>query len=841
MNRRIPAALAVGAIALTLTACSSGSTDDPSAGGDQTGDAVAQDVTITYTNFISNGGNEDNLATIVSAFEAANPGVTVDVTTLPYADYGTALQTDLAAGTVADVFDLEYASYGAYQASGVLAPLDGFDASVYTPSLLEAYQTDGTQYALPSSFSDVVLFYNKDLFDAAGLDYPTSSWTWADEQAAAEKLTDAGAGVWGDYQPISYYEFYKALVQNGAQFLSDDGTSVAFDSPAGIEAAEWLIGKSGATMPTAEQGAGTPDFDTTLFTGGKLAMWHTGIWMFGAAADADLNWDIAVEPGSTTQASAMFSNALGVSATSDHVTEATAFAAFLSGSQDAAQVRLDAGWELPPISDESVLSSYLEKGDPANRQAVFDSLEHVALPPTVGDKQNEMVDIINAQLTEAAAGRMMAAEALDEAASQINALLAGCRRAGLPPRPPPPGSRTPPSPGPAPRPHSRGDPEMTRPRPARAATRAEQAARSHAVIAAHQHRSGAYPASPTFSAYRGYAWLRDGSFVADGMSRWGDVGSAEAFHDWAAGVLVDRSDRVGSIVADVAAGREVPVSAMLPTRFTLDGADGSDPWWDFQTDGYGMWLWAVTEHARRHGVHLARWAPAIDLATDYLLAVGDRPCYDWWEEHVEQVHTSTLGAVRAGLLAAVAGGTLDPARAERAATAAAGLRSRVLTDGLARGRAADPADVHLAKWFGSDQVDASLAACVVPFGLAPLGSDLARATLDAVSRDLDVDGGVHRFAADVFYGGGQWPLLSCLLGWNLLAAGDRAGAERHLDWALATATPTGDLPEQVPDHLLHPEHRDEWLHRWGPVATPLLWSHGMVLTLTTALSEDEPR
>jgi ABC-type glycerol-3-phosphate transport system substrate-binding protein len=56
---------------------------------------------------------------------------------------------------------------------------------------------------------------------------------------------------------------------------------------------------------------------------------------------------------------------------------------------------------------------------------VFDSLEKVALPPTVGDKQNQMVDIINAQLTEAAAGRMTATQALDEAAKQIDALLAG--------------------------------------------------------------------------------------------------------------------------------------------------------------------------------------------------------------------------------------------------------------------------------------------------------------------------------------------------------------------------------------------------------------------------------
>src|SRR4029453_364365 len=167
-------------------------------------------------------------------------------------------------------------------------------------------------------------------FDAAGLDYPTSDWTWAEEQAAAEKLTDAAAGVWGDHQPVSFYEFYKVLAQNGGEFLDDSGTEVAFNSPEGIEAAQWLVDKSGTVMPTIEQGQGTPDFDTNPFTDGKLAMMHTGIWVFGSVADVPFGWDIAVEPGNTEQASAVFSNAVGVSSGSKHPEAAAKFAEFLT-------------------------------------------------------------------------------------------------------------------------------------------------------------------------------------------------------------------------------------------------------------------------------------------------------------------------------------------------------------------------------------------------------------------------------------------------------------------------------------------------------------------------------
>ncbi|WP_454131459.1 ABC transporter substrate-binding protein [Microbacterium lacticum] len=413
MNRTAPlAGIGVLAVAgLALTGCSGSTT--PSDGGA---------VTITYTNFISAGGNEDNLQKIVDAFEAENSGITVEVTTLPYADYFTALQTDLAGGTSSDVFDIEFANYAAYQQSGVLAPLEGVDTSAYQTSLADAYATDGTQYALPSSFSNVVLFYNTDLFDAAGLEYPTSDWTWADEKAAAEKLTDTAAGVWGDYQPISYHEFYKAVAQAGGEFLTADG-KLGFNSPEGIAAAEWLVGKSGTTMPTAEQGAGTPDFDSGLFAGGKLAMWHSGIWMFGTLADASIGWDIAVEPGDTQHASALFSNAVAVSAGTKNKEAATKFAEFLTSSKTTVDTRLEAGWELPPIADETALSAYLDITPPTNRQAVLDSLEEVALAPSIGDGQAEMQDIVTEELTEAAAGRKTVEQALADAETRITPLL----------------------------------------------------------------------------------------------------------------------------------------------------------------------------------------------------------------------------------------------------------------------------------------------------------------------------------------------------------------------------------------------------------------------------------
>ncbi|MFT4028274.1 MAG: glycoside hydrolase family 15 protein [Protaetiibacter sp.] len=352
---------------------------------------------------------------------------------------------------------------------------------------------------------------------------------------------------------------------------------------------------------------------------------------------------------------------------------------------------------------------------------------------------------------------------------------------------------------------------------------------SHDLIVGNQHENGAYPASPTFSAYRGYSWLRDGAFIAEGVSRYGDVESANRFHDWVAARLTERRGQVDDLIARRGRGEMLQAADMLPTRFPIEDPTEPDTWWNFQTDGYGTWLWSVVVHAERHGQQLDRWKSGIERAVDYAATFWDVPCYDWWEENVDRRHGSTLGALFGGLSAIARVAVLDPGRRDAALEAADGIRRLVLAEGLS----AD--GTHLAKWLGNDAVDASLASCVIPFGLVAADAPIARATIAAVSEDLDIDGGVHRYLADVFYGGGQWLLLSCLLGWNEVAAGRPDAALAHLRWVADHLTPDGEFPEQVPDHLLHPEHREHWIGEWGPVATPLLWSHGMYLILADEL------
>ncbi|MBH0109115.1 hypothetical protein I6E81_02920 [Salinibacterium sp. NG22] len=356
---------------------------------------------------------------------------------------------------------------------------------------------------------------------------------------------------------------------------------------------------------------------------------------------------------------------------------------------------------------------------------------------------------------------------------------------------------------------------------------ASLAAHSVELISALQHPSGAYPASPTFSAYTGYSWFRDGAFIADGMSSANAIDSASRFFDWCASILIARRGQIETIERAEAAGTPLDNSQMLATRFTFDGAEGDDDWWDFQTDGYGTWVWAVVAHAQRHDLDLDRWREGIELSVRYLLATWERPCFDWWEEFETERHVSTLGCVIAGLSAAASTDVLSVDVATRARDAASAARELIETDGVRDG--------HLVKWLGSDAVDGSLAALISPLAVVDGSRTLARATVAQIDHDLTVDGGVHRYLGDTFYGGGQWPLLSCMLGLAFAAGGNTARARSQLQWAAETVTTDNFLPEQVDDDLLDPSRVAEWRERWGSVATPLLWSHAMYVRLAVEI------
>ena len=363
------------------------------------------------------------------------------------------------------------------------------------------------------------------------------------------------------------------------------------------------------------------------------------------------------------------------------------------------------------------------------------------------------------------------------------------------------------------------------------------------VLRAGQHPGGGYVACPTYPTYR-YAWLRDGAFCAYAMGLHAKHGSAAAFHGFVARTLLRYQGLFEAATTAGTHGATVP--HLPPTRYTLTGhlekpdwledsgqpvnagkpADsGQAAWPNFQLDGYGTWLWALAQHVR-HGHPLTTdQQEAAALVSRYLQVTGTWNCFDCWEEHQQWRHTSTLGAVITGLTAAA------ELIGDNAATEHAGALHGLLLDEHVR-------DGAFIKHTGNDGVDASLLWLATPFAVVPADDPIMQRTVARIVDELTgPSGGVRRYLGDTFYGGGEWVLLTAWLGIHMAAVGDLNGACQRLDWVESLFTANGHLPEQLTEHPQAPDMVAPWVTRWGPVATPLLWSHAMHLVLVQSLRD----
>ena len=389
----------------------------------ETSGTEPENVTITYCNFNSSGGNEETLQKMVDAFQEEYPYITVEVETIGYDDYFTQMQTRVAGGTAPDCYELNIENFAAYANKGMLAEISGIDVSGLNETALNAFNVKGVQYGLPESFSNVVLIYNKDLFDQAGVAYPTADWTQDDLQAAAEAIRALGDDIFGIWQPITYNEFFKVVAQYGGALLNEDKTAFSINSPENIQAAQALVDRvlvSNVQPNTVQQG-GMGDWD--MFMSGRLGMIPTGIWAFQTFTEnCDFDWDIAVEPGSTQKATHFFSNCVVLNPESKNQEAAATWLAWLTSSTRSAEIRLEAGWDLPALSDMDALASYLEITPPENREAVFESLNYLAMPPVIEDYAL-MSDIIGQYLAAAADGTMTVEDALNAAQADCEAQI----------------------------------------------------------------------------------------------------------------------------------------------------------------------------------------------------------------------------------------------------------------------------------------------------------------------------------------------------------------------------------------------------------------------------------
>ena len=342
------------------------------------------------------------------------------------------------------------------------------------------------------------------------------------------------------------------------------------------------------------------------------------------------------------------------------------------------------------------------------------------------------------------------------------------------------------------------------------------------IILSNQDPSGAFIACPNFPIYH-YSWFRDGAFIAYAMDIAGRHESAARFHQWAAGAINRRSDVVRKAVELAGKGGPLGPDALLHTRYTLDGEEvAGEAWPNFQLDGFGTWLWSLAQHLQRSKTALSEdWKRAAGLTAQYLSTLWQRPCYDCWEEFPDKVHTHTLAAIYGGLNAHT---TLTGAdHGEDLQAISNYIKSSLVVDD------------YFVKFLGDTRVDASLLGISTPYRAVSPADPIMRETVARIERTLRKGEGVHRYIDDTYYGGGEWVLLAGWLGWYYAETDQLDKACSLLNWMELQADERGFLPEQTPTNLNDSDQYGPWVKRWGPVATPLLWSHAMYILLRYAV------
>lgn len=369
------------------------------------------------------------------------------------------------------------------------------------------------------------------------------------------------------------------------------------------------------------------------------------------------------------------------------------------------------------------------------------------------------------------------------------------------------------------------------------------------VILQNQHQSGAYVASPNFPTYH-FCWLRDGSFIAYSMDLVNHHESAKRFYRWVGTTIQRYSGKVDVLADQLKAGKTPDNDGILNTRFTLDGFEenSESQWGNFQVDGYGSWLWGLAEHVRMTGNHdlLAELKQPILTTLRYLKLAWQLPNYDCWEEHPEYLHPYSLATTYGGLKAMAElkqAGLLDFVDQDVDGFAQE-VRQFLLAHAIHEGKFVK----HITPAKGAKPfspltesgVDSSLLGLVIPYGAFDLDDPVVLQTVAAIESDLHLPGGgVYRYKEDVYYGGGEWILLTAWLGWYYAQVGSIDKARDLLKWIESVADQQGDLPEQVSEHALSPKNIEPWVKVWGPIATPLLWSHAMHIVLVKAIEEGE--
>ncbi|MGH2550226.1 MAG: ABC transporter substrate-binding protein [Thermomicrobiales bacterium] len=394
----------------------------------QSGDPIE----LTFWNYWD-GTNGEVMQSLVDEWNAANPDVQVENIFIGFNDLLPKLQAATAGGDAPDIAAGDLIWMPKLAQSGAIAPLDdlaataGIDLTDFYPALLNAGSYDGKTYGLPVSTNNLELFYNKELFEKAGLDPNKPPTTWDELREMAKQCANPDEGIAGmelftePGEGLTWqYQVY--LWQSGGEFLTDDLSAAAFNSDAGKQSLQfWTdllnVDKSAPLTTWGQFGQGT----SCMAMDGS---WMVGIW----AADPPFDLGTAVMPIPTggQQATNMGGEQLVIfSKDAEKQAAAAKFMAWLTSTET--QISWDQQTGFTPIRESVATSTeyldWVNTSQPLLLPFVEQQVNAHNRPAVTN--YPEISDAFSRELERALLGKATVDEALAAAEKAVNDLLSG--------------------------------------------------------------------------------------------------------------------------------------------------------------------------------------------------------------------------------------------------------------------------------------------------------------------------------------------------------------------------------------------------------------------------------
>lgn len=379
-----------------LTGCNSNNTDETKVSDN------ANQTTIKFAMW----DNIDEENNFIKAFEEKNQDIKVDLMVIPSDNYSEKLNSMIAGKSAPDVILAWECDINRFAKNGAIEKLDDYlessniDTNDFIPAVSDLTKITEGSYGLPWCYASEILYYNKDMFDAAGVEYPNDTWTWEDFREAAKKLTiKDGSNVtqWGATTIDIPGVWYSQIGQTGDKVVDAEGNIILGDGAKKALQFEYELINEDKVVPEPSGATGNA---VDLFTAGKAAMTRTGSWFIGSYKEIkDFNWDISVLPKGDIQYASLHTGFFTVSSDSKYKEAAWRFIEYCMSEEGQEMISKS-------TSNPSAIKSFTAKGayknggenGPTNWDAIEETAEfgkfgYVLAAPGV---TNKLVDKFNA-------------------------------------------------------------------------------------------------------------------------------------------------------------------------------------------------------------------------------------------------------------------------------------------------------------------------------------------------------------------------------------------------------------------------------------------------------------